>query len=396
MFPGPSAIINGTVGLSLSALFIIYNIVRPEGLSRRAGQLGTACLCTLTVVGQIMLAAFWRVGQDNKSFPIVLTALTIGNAVATGTYFIVFPLITMHYGGWLIAPFRSGTDLGGTFATLLGTAEAPQGGGGPHLYPISSLYYGLGALAFAGTVTWIYIVYSGLGLRDAGALKPYDCVIDNAEESTSDSSSDCADEEMVTGKDNGRCGKMKSILRGFSCPRSLVLPVVVATVSQVNYWTIGANLYIVASQMLNAPGDCDGHFGSRALRFATTLNFTLVPIGSILSSIGSCPRPVFYGIFIIQSLSALSLVLCCFGAGREAFWMTEFGRVVYIVSYGLVGMLEGFLLTMAYRYCGDDAGVTSEERTSASSLLSLLGVVLVNIPNIFFGILLDDKSIACH
>ena len=51
---------------------------------------------------------------------------------------------------------------------------------------------------------------------------------------------------------------------------------------------------------------------------------------------------------------------------------------------------------MAYRYCGDDEGVTAEKRESASKLLSLLGVVCVNIPNIFFGNLLSDGSIECH
>lgn len=325
------------------------------------------------------------------SFPIILIVFTMGNVVANLTYFVVFPLITVHYGGWLIAPIRSGTDLSGLITTIAGEAQSPEGGAGPHTYPISSLYAGLAILAAAGVAAWAFIVYFRLGLRHADELLTDDHVKD--ETVLRDGNNDAQEKGVA----EARCSaKLKALLRGFSCPRSLAWPVVIATLSQVNYWTLGSNLYIIGSKMLNAPGDCDGHFGASALRTATTLNYTLVPVGSMLSSIGKCPRPIFYCIAVVQSLCALALILCAFGAGRETFWMTEVGRGVFVAAYALVGMLEGYLLTMAYRYCGDDDRVPAEKRESASKLLSLLGVVCVNIPNIFFGMLLSDGSIDCH
>jgi len=325
------------------------------------------------------------------SFPIILIVLAMGNVVANATYFVAFPLITVHYGGWLIAPVRSGTDLSGLIATLTGEAQAPEGGAGPHTFPISNLYVGLAILAAAGLIAWTFIVCFRLGLRENDRVLTDDHV--QVEIVQSDGQSEVQKDDVGRPSCSAR---LKGLLRGFSCPRSLAWPVVLATLSQVNYWTLGANLYFTASQMLNAPGDCDGHFGASALRIATTLNNALVPVGSVLSSIGRCPRPIFYCLFVVQSLCALALVLCTFGAGRESFWMTETGRGVFVAAYGLVGMLEGYLLTMAYRYCGDDDGVPAEKRESASKLLSLLGVVCVNVPNIFMGILLSNGSIECH
>merc|ERR1719316_2587856 len=78
MFPGPSAIINGVTGLSISLLFTVYNIRYPAGLSRRAAQISVAFLCALSVVGQILLAGWWKVGRADLSFPVILIVFTMG------------------------------------------------------------------------------------------------------------------------------------------------------------------------------------------------------------------------------------------------------------------------------------------------------------------------------
>jgi hypothetical protein len=173
------------------------------------------------------------------------------------------------------------------------------------------------------------------------------------------------------------------------------LPVVLGTLSQVNYWCLQGPIY-VAANMLNPPGHCDDDAGKMAMRVALTLNLSLVPVGSVLSSLGRCPRPLFYLVFAFQTLCAFALCCCLFGVGRDDFWTSETGSIVFIGAYGLLGGLEGYVLTMAYRYVGDDEGVPEAMRDSASKLLSFLGVVAVNVPNIFIGMLLENKTIRCH
>jgi len=172
--------------------------------------------------------------------------------------------------------------------------------------------------------------------------------------------------------------------------------VLLATLSQFNYWALGVNAYIIASGMLNPPGHCDDAWGASALRIATTVNFWSVPIGSVLSSVASCPRRLFNFCFLVQTSAAVALCLCAFGFGREQFWTTEVGYWTYVAAYGLVGMLEGYLLTMGYRYCGDDESVSFALRESSSKLLGVAGIVVVNIPNIFIGLLISDGRIGCH
>lgn len=186
------------------------------------------------------------------------------------------------------------------------------------------------------------------------------------------------------------------LLASFACPPSLRIPVILATLSQFNYWTLGNNSYIIASQMLNHPGNCNGAWGASALRIASTVNFWSVPIGSVCSSFRRCPRPMFNFLFLVQFLCAILLCLCLFGVGRESFWTTELGRCTYIAAYGMVGMLEGYLLTMGYRYCGDDENVPVGLKDSSSKLLGIAGILVVNIPNIFIGILETNGAIACH
>ena len=131
----------------------------------------------------------------------------------------------------------------------------------------------------------------------------------------------------------------------------------------------------------------------------TELFFGTSRISTILS--GALPTPVV--LLFVCPPNGVCLALCCclFGVGRDVFWTnngehSKIGRNVFIGAYGLVGGLEGYLLTMAYRYCGDDEGVSAAMRDSASKMLSLFGVIVVNVPNIFIGILLDNGTIECH
>merc|ERR1712130_510037 len=58
--------------------------------------------------------------------------------------------------------------------------------------------------------------------------------------------------------------------------------------------------------------------------------------------------------------------------------MTDLGRDVFIGSFSVIAGLEGYLLTMAYRYVGDAQDVDIKARQSSSRTLSLLGVLVVN------------------
>lgn len=78
-----------------------------------------------------------------------------------------------------------------------------------------------------------------------------------------------------------------------------------------------------------------------------------------------------------------------------SFWKTDTGQTTYIVCFMLVGGLEGYLLTMAYRYIGDSEDIPGVRRQSASRLLSLLGVLAVNPFSFHLGIQIDNGHIAC-
>ena len=78
------------------------------------------------------------------------------------------------------------------------------------------------------------------------------------------------------------------------------------------------------------------------------------------------------------------------------FWKSELGGEVYIVCFALVGGLEGYLLTMAYRYIGDADDVPGIRRQSASRLLSLLGVLAVNPISFGLGFAIDKGSVRCR
>jgi len=164
--------------------------------------------------------------------------------------------------------------------------------------------------------------------------------------------------------------------QGFAVPRSLIPVVVVGTVAQVCQWSLAASLGYIASGMTD-PTSCDGEVGSDANRLAQTLRGILLPVASIASSIAPCPRPIFFLLASIQVAATGILILTTSGAFRE-FWTSELGRDVFIGSSSIIAGLEGYLLTMAYRYVGDAGDEDIRARQSASRTLSLLGVLVVN------------------
>ena len=79
----------------------------------------------------------------------------------------------------------------------------------------------------------------------------------------------------------------------------------------------------------------------------------------------------------------------------SSFMKTPEGQNMYIICFTLVGGLEGYLLTMAYRYVGDAIDVPGLRRQSASRLLSLLGVLAVNPFSFTIGVQISNGSIHC-
>ena len=75
---------------------------------------------------------------------------------------------------------------------------------------------------------------------------------------------------------------------------------------------------------------------------------------------------------------------------------TWHGQLLYMLSITVCGGLEGYVTTMAYRYLGDAEGVPLSLRQSASSLLSLLSVVVINPIGIVVGWLISTGRIACR
>jgi hypothetical protein len=202
-FPA-TTVINGALSLGLALLYALFTALRPNGLSKRSAQAVVGALCFLTICGMVVLAAAWDVRDAEGNYPVILLVFGFGLVVGTMTYFVAFPLVTVHYGGWLIAPFRAGTDLSHLVCALLSEAQAPRGAGGPHLFPAWVLQVLYAAFAAAGLASWMGIVGNGAGLR--------------REAEVCDAGETPSKAEVTPG------GRFR-LLRGFACPASLAWPV---------------------------------------------------------------------------------------------------------------------------------------------------------------------------
>eukprot|EP00435_Cladocopium_sp_Y103_P047077 s582_g13.t1 len=313
---GQFSIIQGLVGLTTGLFYAFWNIWCPHCMTMRQEQIGVTTLIALNVVAFIVLATSWSVGAP--VYPVFVGAVVAGFISVNFTIYLLFPMVATYYAGWLVATVRAGTDV----SSLVDKEE--------------------------GTVT-----------------------LSESEDESDDSGSD-SDEarDVMVGK-----SKRAYCLEGFACPRKLVLPVILATLSQVAQWGIAVPLGQIGAAMTD-PDSCHGSHGKRIYRLSLTSSMIAVPVGSLLSTAVACPRLLFTILSAIQIASAVFIADCALGlfSASADFWKSELGGEVYIVCFALVGGLEGFLLTQAYRYIGDAEDVPGIRRQSASRLLSLLGV----------------------
>jgi hypothetical protein len=209
-FPA-TTVINGALSLGLALLYALFTALRPNGLSKRSAQAVVGALCFLTICGMAVLAAAWDVRDAEGNYPVILLVFGFGLVVATMTYFVAFPLVTVHYGGWLIAPFRAGTDLSHMVCALLSEAQAPRGAGGPHLFPSWMLQVLYAALAAAGLASWMGIVGNGAGLRrEAEVCDAGETPSPRRQRSRQAAVSDCCEVSRARHRWRGRCCSVAS------------------------------------------------------------------------------------------------------------------------------------------------------------------------------------------
>ena len=110
-------------------------------------------------------------------------------------------------------------------------------------------------------------------------------------------------------------------LQSFACPRELLWPVVMATVTQITQWSILGTIGEIGAEMCDAQS-CSGTSGRFVFRLSLTLSQVLVPGGSLLSSLGTCPRSIFYLLCILQYLSCFAVCAATGGLWRS-FWSSD-------------------------------------------------------------------------
>eukprot|EP00913_Durusdinium_trenchii_P013823 g12979.t1 len=165
---------------------------------------------------------------------------------------------------------------------------------------IGTLFFIYAIFSVCGLGAWASIMYLGTGLR-------YE--IDDEGTVTLSESEDESDESRTWESDESECREFHVVrphygcLDGLACPRQLLLPVVLATLSQVAQWGIAASLGQIGAAMTDPVG-CHGHQGKRVYRYALTSSMISVPIGSILSTAWNCPRSIFNALSCVQLLAA--------------------------------------------------------------------------------------------
>mmetsp|Transcript_63984 Transcript_63984/g.113801 ORF Transcript_63984/g.113801 Transcript_63984/m.113801 type:complete len:431 (-) Transcript_63984:362-1654(-) len=362
---GEFSIITGCVGLGSAALYIIWIAKFPEGLPMHVEQRVVTGMLALSMLSFCVLAGTWHL--DPPRYPALLIGVFIGNVVANMTYYFLFPVVASFYGGWLVAPVRAGTDFAGLLAATIGSAENPDGTGKHLTFSFQVLLLIFACISLLGLLAWKYVVNFQVGLKG------------KSEES------EAADDKPHS--------LWSAIRDGLACPINLLAPVIIATVSQVCQWGVAFSFGQVAATMTD-PTSCTGDRGSQVWRLALTSSQVLVPVCSMLSSLVRCPRVLYYVLFALQMSSAIAVCLAISGVARN-FWMSYGGQNVFIAAFALTGGLEGYLLTMAYRYIGDAEDVPFKRRQSAARLLGLMGVIAVNPVSIALGHFLASGQITC-
>lgn len=391
---GQFSIIQGSVGLSTGLLYAFWNIWCPHCMTMRQEQIGVTTLIALNVVAFLILSTFWSAGAPD--YPVFVGAAVAAQFIGNFTIYLLFPMVATYYAGWLVAPVRAGTDVSSLVTSLIGQAENPHPGSGDLTFSISTLFFIYAVFSLCGLLAWSSIMYFGTGLRYEVDKEEGTVTLSESEDELDDSQTMGSDSEEVR-EAMIRKSKRAYCLEGFACPRKLVLPVILATLSQVAQWGIAASLGQIGSAMAD-PDSCHGSQGKRIYRLSLTSSMIAVPVGSLLSTAVACPRLLFNILSAIQITSAVFIADCALGlfSASVDFWKSELGGEVYIVCFALVGGLEGYLLTMAYRYIGDADEVPGIRRQSASRLLSLLGVLAVNPISFGLGFAIDKGSVRCR
>ncbi|CAK9066522.1 unnamed protein product [Durusdinium trenchii] len=289
---GQFSIIQGAVGLASGLLYLFWNLRCPHCLTMRQEQVGVSILILSNVIAFLILSAFWSVGAPD--YPVFVAGAAAAQVIGNFTIYLLFPMVSTYYAGWLVAPVRAGTDVSSLITSLIGQAQNPDPG-------IGTLFFIYAIFSVCGLGAWASIMYLGTGLR-------YE--IDDEGTVTLSESEDESDESRTWESDESECrefhvanGPHYGCLDGLACPRQLLLPVVLATLSQVAQWGIAASLGQIGAAMTDPVG-CHGHQGKRVYRYALTSSMISVPIGSILSTAWNCPRSIFNALSCVQLLAA--------------------------------------------------------------------------------------------
>lgn len=403
---GRAALCSGSVGLVSGLLYFLFTIRYPSGLSMRREQFAVGVLIATTILGFALQATSWSTGPD-QGYPMLTVLALLANTVGNLTFYVLFPLVSTHYGGWLVAPVRAGSDLSSLVVSLIDSASYIDGKETKFPIWVTEMIYA--CIAAFALVVWIVIVRRGIGLRkpdrDSNNEAALGTIVSGTRGTSSYESPQLlagASQEMGTyvretyGEGEvpeARLGKQEACLKGLACPRSFAVPVTLATITQVCLWALNQPLGMIGAAWTD-PNGCDGGKGDDVYRRCLTSMQVLVPVASILSSVLPCRRGVFIALSMLQVSCCVAVVLAASGTGLS-FWQTPGGAHVFVACFAIVGALEGYLLTMAYRYIGDDETVGMELRQSSSRLLSLLGVVVVNPLSLTVGGLINHGLIAC-
>ena len=393
---GEVALLGSIVSLTLCGVYLLW-LAACGKPSRRAEQRWSTSVILLAVASFAALALAWDVRPPG--YPMVLATAVTGSIVGNGSILMLFPLVSTYYGGWLVAPVRAGTDLSSMFTTFLAQLQSPDGEA--HTFPMWLLFVFYTLISCLGLVAWAVILQNGIGLRKEGeATSSKEAPVVDVEvpspQVEEETDSTTASSGTKAGEDSREAPRSFCLeqLSGLRCPRQLILPVVLATLTQITQWSLAATLGQIGAEMADPVG-CDGEVGRHIWRLSLTLSQILVPVGSVFSSLAACPRPIFICLCLLQYLSCF--LFCTAAAGLwRSFWTSHVGGMLYIASYAACGGLEGYLLTMAYRYIGDAPEVPEGLKHSAGTLLSLLTVIVVNSGNMFLGAAVAGEHIACR
>ncbi|OLQ04227.1 hypothetical protein AK812_SmicGene12721 [Symbiodinium microadriaticum] len=373
---GEVTLVGSIVSLLLCGCYFLWMITFGKP-ARRTEQRWSSGLIVLGVISFAMLAMGWDVGPP--SYPMVLATAVTGSIVGNASILMLFPLISTYYGGWLVAPVRAGTDISSMFTAFLAQLQSPDGE--THTFPTWLLFVFYTLISCLGLVAWTVILRKGIGLREKemptkGLEAPrMDVEIPPADVVDEETTSTTASESSTRGEDADTPQSFcMAQLSSLQCPRQLILPVVLATLTQITQWSLAGTLGQIGAEMAD-PVACDGKVGRHIWRVSLTLSQILVPVGSLFSSLAACPRPIFVFLCLLQYLSCLLICTATAGLWR-GFWTS-------------------YLITMAYRYIGDAPSVPKSLKHSAGALLSLLAVIVVNGTNLFLGAAVTGEQIAC-